>query len=82
MQAGITIITLCFMAEVTVNQGTSDIVGRFGKFTRTLSPGLGIVLPIVDCIGAKLNMVKQRAWTAITDSDRTPFAVVTAGDAQ
>ncbi|MFT5445276.1 MAG: regulator of protease activity HflC (stomatin/prohibitin superfamily) [Gammaproteobacteria bacterium] len=66
MEAGIFVIVLIvaviiigFMAVVAVNQGTNYTVERFGKYTHTLSPGLGIILPIVDRIGAKLNMMEQ-----------------------
>ena len=66
MEAGIFVIVLVvaviiigFMAVVAVNQGTNYTVERFGKYTHTLSPGLGIILPVVDRIGAKLNMMEQ-----------------------
>ena len=66
MEAGLFVIVLVvaviiigFMAVVAVSQGTNYTVERFGKYTHTLSPGLGIILPIVDRIGAKLNMMEQ-----------------------
>jgi regulator of protease activity HflC (stomatin/prohibitin superfamily) len=66
MEAGVFVIVLVvaviiigFMAVVSVSQGTNYTVERFGKYTHTLSPGLGIILPIVDRIGAKLNMMEQ-----------------------
>ena len=66
MEAGLFVIVLVvaviiigFMAVVAVNQGTNYTVERFGKYTHTLSPGLGIILPIIDRIGAKLNMMEQ-----------------------
>jgi regulator of protease activity HflC (stomatin/prohibitin superfamily) len=66
MEAGIFVIVLVvaviiigFMAVVAVSQGTNYTVERFGKYTRTLLPGLAIILPIVDRIGAKLNMMEQ-----------------------
>ena len=66
MEAGIFVIALVvaviiigFMAVVAVSQGTNYTVERFGKYTHTLPPGLGIILPIVDRIGAKLNMMEQ-----------------------
>lgn len=66
MEAGITVIAFVvavvivgFMAVVSVSQGTNYTVERFGKYTHTLSPGLGIILPIIDRIGAKLNMMEQ-----------------------
>ena len=66
MEAGLFVIVLVvaviiigFMAVVAVSQGTNYTVERFGKYTHTLSPGLGIILPVVDRIGAKLNMMEQ-----------------------
>ena len=37
-----------------VQQGTEYTVERFGRYTRTLSPGLNFIIPIIDKIGAKL----------------------------
>ena len=34
-------------------------VERFGRFTRTLQPGLNIIVPFIDAIGRKLNMMEQ-----------------------
>jgi regulator of protease activity HflC (stomatin/prohibitin superfamily) len=55
----VAVIIIGFMAVVAVTQGTNYTVERFGKYTHTLMPGLGIILPIVDRIGAKLNMMEQ-----------------------
>jgi regulator of protease activity HflC (stomatin/prohibitin superfamily) len=42
-----------------VDQGMEYTVERFGRYTRTLRPGLGLIVPYVDSIGAKLNMMEQ-----------------------
>ncbi|MBY6187895.1 SPFH/Band 7/PHB domain protein [Marinobacter hydrocarbonoclasticus] len=42
-----------------VSQGYQYTVERFGKFTRTLSPGLNLIVPLVDGIGRKQNMMEQ-----------------------
>lgn len=42
----------------TVSQGYEYTVERFGRYTRTLSPGLHLIVPIVDKIGAKINMME------------------------
>jgi len=47
-----------FMAAKTVPQGMNYTVERFGKYMRTLSPGLHIIVPVFDQIGAKLNMME------------------------
>ena len=42
-----------------VPQGMEYTVERFGRYTRTLSPGLHLIVPIVDRLGAKMNMMEQ-----------------------
>jgi regulator of protease activity HflC (stomatin/prohibitin superfamily) len=42
-----------------VPQGMEYTVERFGRYTRTLSPGLHIIAPIIDRVGRKLNMMEQ-----------------------
>ncbi len=42
-----------------VDQGMEYTVERFGKYIRTLRPGLGLIIPYVDAIGARMNMMEQ-----------------------
>ena len=42
-----------------VSQGYNWTVERFGRYTRTLSPGLNLIVPYVDRIGRKMNMMEQ-----------------------
>jgi regulator of protease activity HflC (stomatin/prohibitin superfamily) len=42
-----------------VPQGNNYTVERFGKYVRTLKPGLGLIVPFIDQVGAKLNMMEQ-----------------------
>lgn len=42
-----------------VPQGFQWTVERFGRYTRTLQPGLGLVVPFMDRIGRKINMMEQ-----------------------
>lgn len=42
-----------------VPQGYNYTVERFGKYIRTLGPGLGLIVPFIDRIGAKQNMMEQ-----------------------
>jgi regulator of protease activity HflC (stomatin/prohibitin superfamily) len=42
-----------------VPQGHAYTVERFGKYIRTLGPGLGLIVPFIDRIGAKQNMMEQ-----------------------
>src|SRR5262245_37773864 len=43
----------------TVAQGYNWTVERFGKYTRTLQPGLTLIIPFIDRIGRKMNMMEQ-----------------------
>ena len=43
----------------TVPQGHNYTVERFGRYTKTLSPGLSIIIPFIDRIGARMNMMEQ-----------------------
>ena len=43
----------------SVPQGYEYTVERFGRYTHTLSPGLGFIIPWVDAIGRKLNVMEQ-----------------------
>jgi len=52
------VITL-FAGVKTVGQGYHWTVERFGKYTRTLTPGLNIIIPFFDRIGRKMNMMEQ-----------------------
>jgi regulator of protease activity HflC (stomatin/prohibitin superfamily) len=52
------IVIVLFSAVKTVPQGYNYTVQRFGKFTRTLTPGLNLLVPFVDRIGAKMNMME------------------------
>lgn len=56
--AFLVIITLVAGVK-TVPQGYNYTVLRFGRYTRTLAPGLNIIVPFFDRIGAKLNMMEQ-----------------------
>jgi regulator of protease activity HflC (stomatin/prohibitin superfamily) len=52
-------IVLVFMGAKSVPQGREYTVERFGRYTKTLRPGLHIIIPIVDRVGAKLNMMER-----------------------
>ena len=43
----------------TVPQGYHWTIERFGRYTRTLTPGLNFVLPFVDRVGRRINMMEQ-----------------------
>ena len=51
-------VVLVFGGVKTVPQGMEYTIERFGRYTRTLRPGLHLIVPIIDKIGARLNMME------------------------
>jgi regulator of protease activity HflC (stomatin/prohibitin superfamily) len=47
-----------FLAVQAVPQGRHYTVERFGKYTRTLDPGLHFITPVFDRVGARMNMME------------------------
>jgi regulator of protease activity HflC (stomatin/prohibitin superfamily) len=56
---GILAVLVLFAGAKTVPQGFNYTVERFGKYTKTLQPGLNLIVPFVDGIGRKMNMMEQ-----------------------
>lgn len=52
-------ILLLFALVKTVPQGYNYTVERFGRYTRTLQPGLNILTPFIERIGAKMSVMEQ-----------------------
>ena len=52
-------IAVIFLGVKIVPQGFEYTVERFGRYTHTLRPGLNFIVPMVDRVGAKLNMMEQ-----------------------
>lgn len=48
-----------FAGVKTVPQGYDWTIERFGKYTRTLDPGLNLIIPYFDRVGRKVNMMEQ-----------------------
>jgi len=54
------LIIVTLMAGVKqVKQGFNYTVERFGRYTTTLRPGLNLIVPFIDRIGARMNMMEQ-----------------------
>jgi len=53
------IIVVLFAGIKTVPQGYNYTIERFGRYTRTLLPGLSLIVPFIDRIGSKMNMMEQ-----------------------
>ncbi len=47
-----------YLAVKVVPQGENWTVERFGRYTRTLQPGLAFLVPYVDKVGARINMME------------------------
>jgi regulator of protease activity HflC (stomatin/prohibitin superfamily) len=54
----VVVVTIA-MGVRTVPQGYAYTVERFGRYSRTLGPGLGLILPYVEQIGKKVNVMEQ-----------------------
>ena len=51
-------VAVLFMGVTIVPQGSEYTVERFGRYTRTLRPGLGLIIPFIDRIGRRMNMME------------------------
>lgn len=52
-------VILIYSSVKVVPQGFQWTVERFGRYTKTLSPGLNFLVPFVDKIGRRINMMEQ-----------------------
>ncbi len=54
------VVVLALIGSIKlVPQGYNYTVERFGRYARTLLPGLGIITPFIERIGTKKNMMEQ-----------------------
>ncbi|HEX2147852.1 MAG TPA: SPFH domain-containing protein [Pseudorhizobium sp.] len=53
------VILVLFAGIKTVPQGYRYTVERFGRYTRTLDPGLNLITPFIERIGARMNVMEQ-----------------------
>lgn len=53
------VVFILFSTIKTVPQGYHWTVERFGRYTKTLTPGLNLVVPFIDKIGRKINMMER-----------------------
>ena len=56
---GVLAVLVLLAAVKTVPQGYNFTVERFGRYIRTLKPGLNLIIPFIDGIGRKMNMMEQ-----------------------
>lgn len=52
-------VVLIFAGVKQVPQGRMYTVERFGRYTRTLEPGLNLIVPIIDRVGHRINVMEQ-----------------------
>ncbi|TWF55091.1 SPFH domain-containing protein [Neorhizobium alkalisoli] len=57
--AVILIILILFAGIKTVPQGYRYTVERFGRYTRTLDPGLNLITPFIERIGSRMSVMEQ-----------------------
>ncbi|MBB6222100.1 SPFH domain-containing protein [Rhizobium leguminosarum] len=53
------VILVLFAGIKTVPQGYRYTIERFGRYTRTLEPGLNLITPFIERVGARLNVMEQ-----------------------
>ena len=56
---GVLAVMVLLAGVKTVPQGFNFTVERFGRYIRTMKPGLNLIIPFVDGIGKKMNMMEQ-----------------------
>ncbi|MEQ1768344.1 MAG: SPFH domain-containing protein [Devosia sp.] len=56
---GVLAVLVLLAAVKTVPQGYNFTVERFGRYIGTMKPGLNLIVPFVDGIGRKINMMEQ-----------------------
>lgn len=52
-------IFIIWMGVKSVPQGMEWTVERFGRYTRTLKPGLNIIIPFVDSVSKRLSVMEE-----------------------
>ncbi len=52
-------LILIYLGVKSVPQGDEWTVERFGRYTKTLRPGLNFLLPFMDKVGNKVNMMEK-----------------------
>ncbi|KPF67377.1 hypothetical protein IP69_13620 [Bosea sp. AAP35] len=72
------VITIAFLVK-TVPQGYNYTVERFGRYSRTLSAGLNLIVPYIDRIGHKVNMSRSLLSAMHLRPRRTAY-VITMGN--
>jgi regulator of protease activity HflC (stomatin/prohibitin superfamily) len=89
---GILAVLVLFAGAKTVPQGYNFTIERFGRYTRTLKPGLNLIVPFIDSVGKRINVMEQvldvphqevitRDNASITANGVTFYQILDAADA-
>jgi len=52
-------IVIVILGVKRIPQGMEYTVERFGRYRTTMRPGLNLIVPVIDQIGSKMNMMEQ-----------------------
>lgn len=52
-------VTFVFAGVTVVGQGYKYTIERFGRFTHVAEPGFNLIIPFVDRVGRRINMMEQ-----------------------
>ena len=55
----IAVMAFVYAGVKTVPQGNHWTVERFGRYTHTLKPGLNFIIPFIDKVGHRINMMER-----------------------
>lgn len=55
----IALLIVAAKAWLTVPQGYEYTLERFGRFSKTLEPGFHFIMPFIEAVGRKMNMMEQ-----------------------
>ena len=53
------VVFLVLLGAKTVEQGYEYTIERFGKYTKSLRPGFNWITPVIETVGARVNMMEQ-----------------------
>ncbi len=53
------VLAVIYSGVIIVPQGYNFTIERFGRYTKSLGPGLSLIFPFVDRVGNKVNMMER-----------------------